>query len=164
MPTPTCGRWSGVVWPDADCGFPGFRDTVCFQVEAVASDDEAIQRIAVEPPHIVVLEYRAFGLDGLKILEALKEFQPNTTAIVATLRPSIPAAVEATKLGALGFVAKPLSEARLRELLCQATAAQLDCSEQPRRFSTAPLRDTVHTLAKLPAALAHLATTAISLY
>ncbi len=143
---------------------PGFRDSVCFDVETVTSDDEAIRRIALDPPDIVVLECRAFGLDGLKILEAIEELHPDTVAIVATLLPSIPAAVEATKLGAFAFAAKPLSETRLRELLSQATAAQLDYSVRPRRFSTAPLRNAVHGLAKLPAALAHLATTAISLY
>ena len=140
---------------------PRYVDAVDFRVERAATSEEAIQRIARNAPHIVVLEHHAPGLDSCAILRTLKRDYPHTTAIVAATRPSIPAAVQAIQLGAAEFLAKPLSAPQFREILADAVThhmrdlAHSDCP---------PARSPARTLMRIPAALARLATTAVSLH
>ena len=71
---------------------PGERD-VRFTTECVSTDEEAIRRLTLDPPDVVVTEHWAPRLDSLKILEALQNRRHDTVAIIAATRPSIPAAV-----------------------------------------------------------------------
>lgn len=143
---------------------PGDRDGLRFTSECVSTDEEAVRRLAIDPPDIVVMEHWAPRLNSLKVLEALQKKPGDTVAVVAATRPSISAAVKATQLGAFDFLAKPLTEQRLREVLREATAQQmgyveeLGCSIHDRPHTSAQM------LSRIPAALAQLATTAISLH
>jgi len=149
---------------DLQLQLAGSGEGVCFTTECVSTDADAVRRLQLDPPDMVVLEHWAPGLNGVEILKSCRDYSHNTTAIVAATRPSIPAAVEAAKLGAFEFLAKPLTEQRLREVVTEATAQQLgdvvslDC---PSGDATA---NTVSFLSRIPAALAQLATTAVSLH
>lgn len=140
---------------------PGDHDDVRFTTECVSTDEDAIHRLAIDPPHIIVMEHWAPGLDSLNILEAIQKPLGAPLAIVIATRPSIPAAVKATQLGAFDFLSKPLTEQRIRDVLREATAQQIGYVEES-------LHDSPHNptqiLSRIPAALAQLATTAVSLH
>lgn len=145
---------------DYRLNLPGQCD-VQFTTECVSTDEDAIHRLAIDPPHIIVMEHWAPRLDSLKILQALQNGPERTLAIIVATRPSIPAAVKATQLGAFDFLAKPLTEQRIRDVLREATAQQIGYVEES-------LHDCPHNptqiLSRIPAALAQLATTAVSLH
>ncbi len=142
---------------------PGNRRRVRFTTESVASDTAAIQRLAVDAGDVLVVEHRAPGVDGLKVLEALRNLQPRTAAIVAAAHPSIPAAVEAAKLGAFAFLAKPISEKRFHDVLLAAVRTRMECEERRENPLKAPAQSTAGALNRIRAALAHVATAAVSL-
>ncbi len=142
---------------------PGFRGAVRFTTESVSTDDDAIRDLTIDPGDVVIVEHRAPGVNSLKTLETVRSVHPHTTAIVAAAHPSIPAAVEAAKLGAFAFLAKPVSEQRFHDVLLEAVSAQMGCAPDRPDPSRMPLRNTVHTLKRIRAALVHVATAAASL-
>lgn len=62
---------------------------------------------------VILLDIRLPDMDGLEILRMLKEQRPGETIIVITGYPSVKNAVEAMKLGAFDYLAKPFSDDEL---------------------------------------------------
>lgn len=143
---------------------PELGDVVRFTTHAVSTDDGAIQELTVDPPDILVMEDWAPRLSSIKILEAMQSLHPTTVAIVAATRPTIPAAVAATKQGAFEYLAKPLTRLRFLEVVVEATAAQMGCVSEPDCSSENGIQNTARNLSTIPATLANFAATAASLY
>ena len=80
-------------------------------VEAVASGDLALDRLRdgrAEAFDVVLTDLRLPGADGVAVLRAARERDPNTCVVVMTAYGSVESAVEAMKSGAFDFVQKPL--------------------------------------------------------
>lgn len=77
-----------------------------FAVTLAANVDDALQATH-DAPEFAVLDLRMPGQSGLELLKALKEKDPNTHVVMLTGYGSIPTAIEATKLGATGYLTKP---------------------------------------------------------
>lgn len=77
-----------------------------FAVTLAANVQDALQA-AHDAPEFAVLDLRMPGESGLELLKALKEKDPNTRVVMLTGYGSIPTAIEATKLGATGYLTKP---------------------------------------------------------
>jgi DNA-binding NtrC family response regulator len=80
-------------------------------VEAVASGDLALDRLRDERAEafdVVLTDLRLPGADGVVVLRAALERDPNTCVVVMTAYGSVESAVEAMKSGAFDFVQKPL--------------------------------------------------------
>ncbi len=79
-----------------------------YQVNSVASAEEARDLIPVDQPDLVITDLRLPGMDGIALLrEGQRESDPPTFLIV-TAFGTIPQAVEALKAGADNFLTKPL--------------------------------------------------------
>jgi two-component system response regulator RegA len=77
-----------------------------YAVTTAASVDEALTRVD-DAPEFAVVDLRMPGKSGLELVRALKEKDPATRVLMLTGYGSIPTAVEATKLGAVGYLTKP---------------------------------------------------------
>ena len=88
----------------------GFRIT---DVESGTAAIAAAQRIE---PDVVLLDLQLPDLDGLSVLRALREGNPASEVILLTGHGSIDTAIEAIRLGAFDYVAKPcpLNELEVR--------------------------------------------------
>lgn len=73
----------------------------------LAANVEAALEATHDAPEFAVLDLRMPGQSGLELLKALKEKDPNTRVVMLTGYGSIPTAIEATKLGATGYLTKP---------------------------------------------------------
>ena len=80
-----------------------------YEVRQARSGLEALERVRAESADAVVLDLNMPGMDGLSCLKALKEVQPDIEAIIITGYGTIPSAVEAMRLGAYDYIAKPFS-------------------------------------------------------
>jgi two-component system response regulator RegA len=60
-----------------------------------------------ESPELAVVDLRMPGLDGLEVVRGLKEIDSTTQVVVLTGYGSIATALEAVRLGAVHYLAKP---------------------------------------------------------
>ena len=79
-----------------------------YRVSEAATGAEALKRVR-EGVDLVLLDYRLPDMDGLAVLKEIKEFQPDTLAIMLTAYSSIDTAVEAMRQGAYHYANKPFN-------------------------------------------------------
>ncbi|MDR2187438.1 MAG: sigma 54-interacting transcriptional regulator [Azonexus sp.] len=91
-----------------------------FRVTAVGSAEEALARIAVDPPRVVVSDVRLPGRDGLALFEELRITRPSLPVILLTAHGTIPDAVAATSKGVFGYLTKPFDSQTLLAKIDQA--------------------------------------------
>jgi two-component system nitrogen regulation response regulator NtrX len=83
------------------------------EVKAVASGREALDLYPTYRPHLMFLDVKMAGLDGLETLTRLRETDPHAVVIMISGHGTIQTAVEATQRGAWDFLEKPLDTDRL---------------------------------------------------
>lgn len=79
-----------------------------FDVQAVESGSEALSRLPLFHPHIVITDLRMDGMDGLALFDAVHKQHPTMPVIILTAHGTINDAVDATKKGVYGFLTKPV--------------------------------------------------------
>jgi two-component system, NtrC family, nitrogen regulation response regulator NtrX len=82
-------------------------------VRVTASGGEAITVYSEFRPHLVFLDVKMAGLDGLETLTRLRSLDPNAQVVMISGHGTIATAVEATQRGAFDFLEKPLDTDRL---------------------------------------------------
>jgi two-component system, NtrC family, nitrogen regulation response regulator NtrX len=94
------------------------------QVRVAASGGEALTLYPEFRPHLVFLDVKMAGLDGLETLTRLRNLDPTSQVVMISGHGTIATAVEATQRGAFDFLEKPLDTDRLlvtvRNALAQA--------------------------------------------
>ncbi len=82
-------------------------------VKVTASGGEAITVYPEFRPHLVFLDVKMAGLDGLETLARLRALDPTAQIVMISGHATIATAVEATQRGAFDFLEKPLDTDRL---------------------------------------------------
>jgi two-component system nitrogen regulation response regulator NtrX len=82
-------------------------------VRVAASGGEAITMYSDYRPHLVFLDVKMAGLDGLETLTRLRGLDPKAQVVMISGHGTIATAVEATQRGAFDFLEKPLDTDRL---------------------------------------------------
>jgi len=82
-------------------------------VRVASSGGEAITLYPDFRPHLVFLDVKMAGLDGLDTLSRIRKLDPNAQVVMISGHGTIATAVEATQLGAFDFLEKPLDTDRL---------------------------------------------------
>jgi two-component system NtrC family response regulator len=80
-----------------------------FSVATAAEGAEGLDRIAADPPDVILCDLKMPGMDGLAFLKALRDRGDNTSVLVITAFGSIESAVEAMRAGADDYVTKPIN-------------------------------------------------------
>jgi len=96
---------------------PGIRDSLGgvledegFETHAVGTGEEGLSELAAGGFEAVLLDVWLPGIDGLEVLERLRETAPGAPAVIMISgHANIESAVRATKLGAFDFLEKPLT-------------------------------------------------------
>lgn len=84
-----------------------------FEVETAESGEEALSRIPLINPHVLITDLRMGEMDGMALFEAAHRMNSSLPVIVITAHGSIPDAVEATKHGVFSFLTKPVDSQKL---------------------------------------------------
>lgn len=113
---------------------PEVDGEVHFTVDQAETGEEALDKIAKAPPHILLLDLKLPGISGLDVLEDISPRNLETLTVMITAYASIETAVRATKQGAYDFLAKPFTPAELRTTITKA-ARHLIVSRQARRLA-----------------------------
>jgi len=83
------------------------------EVRVAASGGEAITVYSEFHPHLVFLDVKMAGLDGLETLTRLRDLDSRAQIVMISGHGTIATAVEATQRGAFDFLEKPLDTDRL---------------------------------------------------
>ena len=86
-----------------------------FQADALLSGEEALQRIAAEPPDHLLLDLILSGMDGYEVIQKIRENETESRLpiIVITALPDINWRVRALDLGADDLLQKPFDHKEL---------------------------------------------------
>ncbi|MDB4349777.1 response regulator [Omnitrophica bacterium] len=85
-----------------------FFSTRGYQVFTAQNGEQAFKVIEKEDPLIVLQDIRMPGIDGIETLRRMKKKRPNNRVIMVTCVDDIEKMEEAKKLGADGYITKPL--------------------------------------------------------
>jgi DNA-binding NtrC family response regulator len=85
-----------------------------YEPRSAANGRDAAALLAGDACELVFLDLRLPDEDGLAVLRRMKELSPETPVIMITGFASIESAVEAVKLGAFDYLAKPFTPEELR--------------------------------------------------
>ncbi|HEX7338215.1 MAG TPA: sigma-54 dependent transcriptional regulator [Gemmatimonadales bacterium] len=91
-------------------------------VRVTSSGGEAITVYSEFRPHLVFLDVKMAGLDGLETLTRLRALDPKAQIVMISGHGTIATAVEATQRGAFDFLEKPLDTDRLLVTMRNALA------------------------------------------
>ncbi len=83
------------------------------EVQACASGHEAIRVYPEFKPHLVFLDVKMEGMDGLESLKRIRQLDAQAQVVMISGHGTIQTAVEATQLGAYDFLEKPLDTDRI---------------------------------------------------
>ena len=79
-----------------------------FSVGVAYSAQEGLRKSQVETWDVIILDILLSDADGLDVLSAIKERDPDTSVIMITAFHDMPTTVRAMKLGAVEYIHKPL--------------------------------------------------------
>ncbi|CCH50234.1 S16 family serine protease [Pseudodesulfovibrio piezophilus] len=86
-----------------------------FDVVAVGNGLEAVAAMEEEPADVVVSDLKMDGMDGMELLQVLRQRWPDTKVVMLTGYATVKSAVEAMQQGADQYLGKPVNLTKLRK-------------------------------------------------
>ena len=83
------------------------------EVMSCSSGGDLLLKYPEFRPHLVFLDVKMQGMDGLETLRKLRELDPHAQVVMISGHGTVQTAVEATQLGAYDFLEKPLDTDRV---------------------------------------------------
>ncbi|SDF88835.1 sigma-54-dependent transcriptional regulator [Desulfovibrio legallii] len=126
-----------------------------YAVSEAADGDAAVAQVRERAFDAVLTDVRMARLDGIHTLKSILEYNPALPVVLMTAYSSVETAVEALRLGAYDYLAKPLDFEALRHTLQQAiehSRLSVENRELRRQLSDAAARPGI--LGRSPAMLA----------
>ena len=141
---------------------PGVRSSVSgvltdegFDVDAVGTGEECLERANSDAYDVIVLDIWLPGLDGLTTLQRLRERQIDSQVVIISGHGNIESAVRAIKMGAFDFIEKPLSLEKT-VLVVRNALRQRDLEAENRVLRAKVDRQQNYTMVGDSPAMAHL--------
>jgi two-component system nitrogen regulation response regulator NtrX len=104
-----------------------------YEVKTIPNAADGIAEYQKWRPHLVFLDVKMAGMDGMEALKKLREIDPGATVVMISGHATIRTAVEATQLGAYEILEKPLDTDRILVMLRNALS-HLDLQEENARL------------------------------
>lgn len=82
-------------------------------VESACSGLEALEKLEQRPFQVLFVDVKMPGMDGLELLENVRQTYPDTMVVIITAYGSIESAVKAMKTGASDYLLKPFKTEQL---------------------------------------------------
>lgn len=113
------GIRSGVtrILENFNVSYPFMDEDITFNVIEAETGEEGIEIIDNNQPDIVLLDNKLPGIQGIEVLEYVKEKELDILVVMITSYASLEVAVKATRDGAYDFIPKPFTPQELRSSL-----------------------------------------------
>ncbi len=96
-----------------------------FEVHAEGDGEAALEKVRTAPSgtfDVVISDLRMPKLDGMGLLKALSDEDPDLPVVILTAHGTVDNAVEAVKLGAFDYFEKPFERDQIRSVVSRAVA------------------------------------------
>ncbi|MGJ7032506.1 sigma-54-dependent transcriptional regulator [Niabella hirudinis] len=107
-----------------------------YEVETAFSGNKGIAKYKAASFDAVIADYRLGDMDGVQLVQRLKEVNEKAAILVITGYSDIRQAIEVTRLGVVDYIPKPLVPEEVLELLKKMTAAE--CEKKTGAFLGSP--------------------------
>ena len=104
-----------------------------FEVQFAENGESALKTLSSTPVDLVLLDVKMAGMDGIEVLQRIREKNSDLPVIMISGHGTIETAVDATKLGAFDFLPKPLDRDKLLVTIRNALQ-QAKLSEEYRKL------------------------------
>jgi DNA-binding NtrC family response regulator len=95
-------------------------DKLLYSVDSAQSGMDALRKVDESEYDLLVLDIMMPGMDGLEVLQQVKERHPDVDVIMVTGLSQIQTAVKAMKLGAFDYLSKPFDPDELKHVVDRA--------------------------------------------
>lgn len=102
-----------------------------YAVSDADSVETALPLAEASPPEYAVIDLKMHGASGLMLVQRLHELDPNTRIVMLTGYASIATAVEAIKLGATQYLAKPANADEIVAAFGHSASPDIPVKAQP---------------------------------
>ena len=102
-----------------------------YLVDTAQSVADGIARVEASPPAYAVIDLRLADGNGLDVISAMKKRRPEARAIILTGYGNIATAVNAVKLGAVNYLAKPVDADDVAAALLALDNRKIEPPENP---------------------------------
>lgn len=104
--------------------YPFMDEEYSFEVYEAATGEEGIEMLEREKPDILLLDNKLPGIQGIDVLEYLREKKYDIVVAMITSYASLDVAVRATRDGATDFIPKPFTPQELKSSIENITKQQ----------------------------------------
>ncbi|MGM0379303.1 MAG: response regulator [Bacillota bacterium] len=87
-----------------------------YDITLAINGEEALKKIKNDSFDLIFLDIKMPGLNGMEVLEKIRNFDQTINVIMMTAYGTIERAVEAMKLGAVDFIPKPFTPQEIRDI------------------------------------------------
>ena len=114
-----------------------------FEAVTALSGEEALEKLRTESVHVVILDVKMPGMDGITVLKAIKSQFPMIEVIMLTGHATVESAIDGLKSGATDYLMKPADIDDILKKASEAYAKRQQLDEkirvaQMRKFSGSP--------------------------
>jgi DNA-binding NtrC family response regulator len=113
-----------------------------YRVEAAENSAAALRKLQAGPWNIMLVDIKMPGMDGIELLQRVRQTNKEVAVIVITAFATVDTAVKALKEGAFDYITKPIDPDYLDHMVDKALQQQLLLRENQK------LKDTVSELSE----------------
>lgn len=88
-----------------------------YQVSGALSGEEAIKKVKEEKPHMILLDIKMPGIDGVETLKRIRKIDKEVGIVMITVVKDDGVGRECLELGAYDYITKPLNLDYLEKVL-----------------------------------------------
>lgn len=120
-----------------------------YSVLAASSGFEALENLRSQIVHVVVLDVKMPGMNGIELLKEIKRQFPLVQVIMLTGVPTVGCASDSLKIGALSYLIKPVDFEELLQKIKEAYAERQHLEQKIRNTQIKVLEQN-HQTNRLP--------------
>ncbi|EKE75422.1 sigma-54-dependent transcriptional regulator [Gallaecimonas xiamenensis] len=102
-----------------------------FEVSVAGNGEEALLALKETQVQLVVSDVQMAGMDGMALLRSLRKGYPELPVLLMTAHAKVNDAVEAMKLGAIDYMAKPFAPEVLINMVSRYALADVEADKGP---------------------------------
>ena len=130
-------------------------------IESFSKPDDVLKRLPIEQPDVIISDVRMPGMDGISLLDHIKQLNPDIPVIIMTAYSDLDRAVSAFQGGAFEYISKPFDVDEVVNLVKRAISHKLKVharTDQKEPIVTSPIIGSAQAMQEVFKAIGRLST------